>query len=1001
MHKRILCFALMLVFVTDGLAEIESSQAQYFGADDLHLKGGTLRSYEVAGGTYILSLSDGFSLEIGDNKLKSNNAVVWLDCITTEHLGIKEVEYKITVYLQDKPVIVQGKSFMMSGVDVEHPVIEGNKTLVAKFIVNGEVFATADKRLLEDPRTSMLYRNALLATNQIELQPSQGKTVTAKGQQQPGPKLNVLEKVFGADKSRTRKPLQAGVAEPGAIKPVPKFYYPVNISSATETPIKITNENLPDGSSIATILNRFYLWQKQDETGRLLEFQSDSAVIFYAAKSNEPNNVSNLLPNNSIKAVYFRGNMIMTEGNRTIRADEAYYDFQKKKGLMVNAEIRTLDPQRGVPLYVRAGKIRQVAENKFTAKDATLTSSEFHTPQLSATASEIYITDVTSIDEETAKLGKKSYDFMMKDVKLKANNQTYFWWPRLSGNLEKPDLPLKTVRFSHDNTFGNSIETEWYLARLLGLREPPGVDSSFVYDYYSKRGTGIGADINYKRDDYFGDLNAYVINDRGKDDLGRSRQNVQPEDKTRGMVSFQHRQFLPQHWQLTLESFYLSDEYFLESFRRNDFLNGKEQETIIHLKWLKDNQAFSVLGKWRINDFQDQLEELPSAQYHLKAQSLFDDKFTLYSDSFAGRMRQRVGENHDFTVKQEFYTFGSHRTELDFPLKYKSGNIVPFVAGTFGYDDRSGFARDIATGTGNQFGDQEIFIGQAGVRASTQYWKLYKNARSKFWDIDGIRHIVKPYANVSVFANSSDSAEQKDIYSLGVLQRWQTKRGEGDKQRVLDWMRLKLEYTKVGQQSDVKRPDRTIWNDDLIPLSIFSAPRISNGDLNGFRQFELFGPQRDNVYGDYIWRLSDSTAILSDFTYATQDSELEQFDVGISRLIWPDLSIYVGTRYLKNIENNDGKKGSNTVTFAMTYRLTPRYTISLAHQYDFRIRKSIATEVSIIRRYHRLYYGLTYSIDETLDRRAVILNIWPEGIGELAFGSRSFMGLDNPTERND
>ena len=548
----------------------------------------------------------------------------------------------------------------------------------------------------------------------------------------------------------------------------------------------MTNETLTDGTSIATILNRFYLWQKRDEQGGLLEFQADSAVIFYTRSSTgEPNSTGteSLLAGNTVKAIYLRGDIIMTEGQRTIRADEAYYDFQTKQGLAVNAVMRNYDPSRGIPIYLKAARLRQVAEDKFKGEKVVLTSSEFYVPRLAMTASEVIVTDTTAVDEQTGKLGKQSYDALMKNVKLKLDNRTIFWWPKLRSNLERPDIPLKRVQFSRDKTFGTAVETEWYLARVLGLREPAGVDSSLMLDSYSKRGTGIGADITYKRDTYFGNINGYIIDDKGKDDLGRGRQNVVPDKTLRGMFNFQHRQFLPYHWQLTLESSYISDEHFLESFHRDEYFSGRGQETSMHLKWLKDNQGFALLGKWRINDFADELEELPSAQYHLTGQSLLDDKLTLYSDSIAGRFRQRIGKHHTLDVSRENFTFGSTRAELDLPLKFGFSNFVPYIAGTFGYDDRNGFDRNSAIGAGRQFGEKDVFIGQFGVRASTQYWKTYNNVRSKFWDISGIRHIVKPYINAAVFAENADVVEQRDVFSFGVLQRLQTKRGAGEKSR--------------------------------------------------------------------------------------------------------------------------------------------------------------------------------------------------------------------------
>ncbi|MEN6383746.1 MAG: hypothetical protein ABFD79_00955 [Phycisphaerales bacterium] len=1034
MHKRIIRVLLILLIAAEGYCQITSSQAQYFGAEDLNISGKSVTSFQANENEQILVFDKGFDLTLGDNKLKSQNAVIWLNTITntTEDIGVSQTEYKLTVYLQDKVSVDQGKSSKMSGVETQSKVVEGAESLVAKFTVNGEIFITADSRLTDDPRTSVLYRNALIAIGQMQIERKPQMAQSNQGQPaadvNDAPKLNVIDKVFGGGKAKTsaetkaakkeRKAIQRTgkrswfapkppVAEPNVIpqKPPVKINYPVNITQATETPLVYTNENLPDGTGIATINNRFYLWQKQDETGRTLELMGDNAVVFYASKTsevnepNEPNSTKSLIPSNNIKAIYMQGDIVMTEGSRTIRAVEVYYDFIKKQALLIKPVIITYDPERGIPIYARADKIRQVAENKFAGENLTLTNSEFYVPQVSATASKVFITDTTAIDRAAGKSTEKSFDAVMENVKMKVDDKTVFWWPRMRSNLDSSDMPLRRVQFSNDNSFGTGIETEWYLARLLGLKESEGVDSSLYLDSYSKRGIGAGGDINYEKEKYYGDINGYIINDRGEDDLGRHRKNIEPPDKMRGMFNFWHRHFLPEHWQLTLETSYLSDENFLEAFRRDEYFEDRLRETSVHLKWIKDNQAFALLGRWRINKWADQLEDLPSAQYHLKGQSLWDDKLTLYSDSSLGRFRQLTGQDHDFKINDEYFTFGQHRTEIDFPLQYKKGNIVPFAAGTFGYDDRSGFSRGVATGGTGPNGDPQTFIGEAGVRASTQFWKQYKYD-SKFWDVHGLRHIVKPYTNISVFAENSDLVEQRDSYTLGVLQRWQTKRGQGDKQRILDWMRLNLEYTKVSDPSEQRRPDRQVWNNPFVPLSTLVAPGIYNSDLGAnYRTFEIFGPQRDSVNGDYIWRVSDTTAILSDFNWDVEDADIEQFNVGVSRTVWPNLSVYIGHRYLRSVVIDD-EKGSSAFTFAATYKLNPRYSLSFSHQYDYKRNGLIATEVSLIRRYNRLYYALSYGVDESLDRRTISLTIWPEGVGELATGNRNLLGLESPAERN-
>ncbi|MHC4424075.1 MAG: hypothetical protein ACYSWR_05340, partial [Planctomycetota bacterium] len=113
------------------------------------------------------------------------------------------------------------------------------------------------------------------------------------------------------------------------------------------------------------------------------------------------------------------------------------------------------------------------------------------------------------------------YNVQMRDVRLKMYDKTIFYWPYMRSNLQRPDIPLKSVHTGHDRDWGTLVETRWYLSRLLGLREPEGVESTLALDYYGKRGVGAGVEINYSREDYFGRLLAYVIRDTGEDDLGR------------------------------------------------------------------------------------------------------------------------------------------------------------------------------------------------------------------------------------------------------------------------------------------------------------------------------------------------------------------------------------------------------------------------------------------------------------------------------------------------
>ncbi len=790
------------------------------------------------------------------------------------------------------------------------------------------------------------------------------------------------------------------------------FHYPVNISPAGEVDPPIEKTQALDGTIIFSWIGRLYLSQKQEDGG-LMEIEADNAIIWVSQEAYEQyeqngeeagvKDKGDFLSSGAIQAVYVCGDVVMTEGRRTIISDEVYYDFVGKKALIVEAQMRTYDTVRRIPIYVRAQRLRRVSANQFSAEGVVITSSEFYEPQISASVKKIVITETTSTDEREGQLSDRSLDAQMSDVRLKYKDTTIFYWPFLRSNLERPELPIKSLNAGYDSEYGSVLETRWYLWRLLGLREPEGTEGTLGIDYYGKRGVGVGVDIEYAREDYFGKLLGYIINDQGEDDLGRddSRRNVKPPRELRGRFHWQHRHFLPYDWQLTSEVSYLSDKHFLESFYRGEFNVGKPQETLVHLKRIDDNWGLSILGKGRINRFVDELEELPSVEYHLTGESIFDDRFTLYSDNQWSRFRNLLSADTP-GVSEEQFTFGYHRSEIDMPLFLGKARVVPFVAGTFGYDDGMGFRTNI---DGMSVKSREtVYSGELGVRASNQYWKVYRNVKSKIWDLDQLRHVVRPYVSAVGYGHSDSSIEQRDTLSVGLSQRFQTKRGgsygnkklrydkSAPEQRVVDWMRFDMAFTWVEDtgEASTAAPDRYLWNKPFIPLVDTYSTMVPVRDR---RSSEIYGPRRNYISGDYIWRMSDTTAVLSDINYDIQSGVVQQYNIGFSRMRWPDLSYYVGSRYLRRLDNGLGEKGSNMFTFAATYVIDPRYTLVLSNQYDFDYGAGVLSELTLMRRYHRLNIGLTFSVDESRDRQSVVFSIWPQGVSELSFGPRRYMRL--------
>ena len=976
MQKNMLTILVLLAWASmppgPGRAA-ESYETTAFAGQDLQLEAKELISYRLASNDHVLVFRQGFSMSFGAWQFSADSAVVWLvpgsslvpEGTIADANSQPGIHQEVTVYLQGNPS--EEKPKVAETIDLSRTVIEQGRAMAVRFDVTGQILIKAESRKIEDPRGLELYREAFESVQEAGIKPA------SKGTEPWEPQLQV--KKIDLQESQETKP---------------GFKYPPFLSPAGNTAIKVEWDL---EKKIGTVIGRFYLYQKQDETGRLLELQADNAVIFLSGEKlpagEDKNTTQDFLSN--MQAIYMSGNVAVTYGQRIIRADEIYYDFEKKKAIAINAVMRDFDTRNGIPIYLRAAKLRQIAENEFAADNITLTTSEFCLPQISLSASNATITDTTTADAEKGGVTKSSYDARMHDVRLKFYDKTIFYWPYMRSNLERPDLPIKSIRVGNDNIFGTSIETKWYLARLLGLQEPEGTDSTLSLDYYSKRGPGTGIDTEYTRENYFGRILGYVIHDVGDDRLGRIRRDLEPERELRGRFTWRHRQFLPYNWQLTAETSYLSDKNFLESFYRSEYNLSKEQETILHAKRIEDNWGLSLLGKVRINDFINTLEELPTTEFHWTGQSFFDDKLTFYSDSQVSRLRQLYGSSYIDPGSQQYFSFATTRNEVDMPITMGRAKVVPYVAGTVAYEDGMGFYRELDGSIDPEL--NKVWFGETGIRASTQpYWKVFPNVKSELWDVNQLRHLIRPYLTAVAYTQDDPVIEQRDTLNAGISQRLQTKRGIGANQRTVDWMRLDTDVTLVNNSADASSsgPDKFLFNKPFIPpINTFSRI-IPQRDRRGT---DLFGPRRNYFAADYSWLLSDTSAVSSDMYFDMQSGVVEQFNVGISHLRWPNLQYYIGSRYLRRLDNGHGEYGSNAFTFAITYVLDPRYTLVYSEQLDFDYGQVVRSDITLIRQYHRIYWGLTFSADESLDRQSVIFSLWPQGVPSLAIGESRYVGL--------
>lgn len=752
-----------------------------------------------------------------------------------------------------------------------------------------------------------------------------------------------------------------------------------------------------DGRPIVTVVGGAYLSRGVPGSADFVEIQADSVAVFLSPGSASLSAMANLRtakqagsvapPRQSeppkpgvqrmsaafgdvdIDAVYLEGDVRMSQGPTGIRSSKIYYEPNADRALILDAVVRTVLVPRDVPLYLRAAEIRQLSANRYAATDAVFTTSEFHTPHYHIGAERVELTNLTPQGDRGVTAGS----FSVRGATFNIGGHPVTYWPALRGTVDSSEAAIRSLRLGYSDDFGAEFETDWHLFNVLNLETPEGYDATLRLNYYTERGPGIGVDADYQRDNYYGMIRSYALSDDGIDSLGRERELIDPSD-TRGRALVRHRQFLEDDWQLTLEGSYISDRSFLEEYFESEFDNDKDQETLLHLKKQRDNWAFTSLLQWRPLDFTTQTERFPDFGFYLVGESL-SRRVNLYSENHAGFVRYRPA---DQTIRELLRDGGRDssgttaradtRQELTSPFDLGAVRMVPFAAG-----------RASAWDDSIEGGGVTRAFGEYGVRGSTYLSRVYPDARSEMFDITGIRHIVKPdvtawgsHTNVDSnrlfpFDDTVETIDEIDGVSLGLRQRWQTKRGPADKQRSVDLFTFDLEAG--------------FFNDDP-------------GDAETNRYTSYSRPEnsiaRNYISSSAIWRVNDRTAVLNEINYDLNDRTVGIMNLSLAVERTPRFSYLVGYRYI-------GKTDSNLLGLDLNYRLTDKHSVAVREQFDLDRGRTLDFTIALIRRHPRWFSAMAFELDEAEDDVGVSLSIWPEGLPQAAIGSKRFTGLANTT----
>jgi hypothetical protein len=255
-----------------------------------------------------------------------------------------------------------------------------------------------------------------------------------------------------------------------------------------------------------------------------------------------------------------------------------------------------------------------------------------------------------------------------------------------------------------------------------------------------------------------------------------------------------------------------------------------------------------------------------------------------------------------------------------------------------------------------------------GLRLTTSFWKVDNSAKNDLLDIHRLRHVVEPEVNLFTSAQTTDRSDlfiydepvdainDVSAVQLALHQRWQTKRGGAGQWHSADLLALNVEGNFFANKP--------------------SDPQINPTDFRGlyFPSLPEASIPRNSINADALWRVSDTTAVLSDAQYNLDQNVLATTSVGLAVQRDDRMSYFVGARYIDPLD-------SVIASLASDYQLTLKYSLRLAQSFNLSQRRNENTSVTLVRKFDRYFMTFSFFYDPVENDSGFRIGIYPEGLG--------------------
>jgi hypothetical protein len=711
---------------------------------------------------------------------------------------------------------------------------------------------------------------------------------------------------------------------------------------------------------------------------------------------------------------------------RTLRADEVYYDVSRNVALALSADLQWQQPGLPDMIHFKADELQQTSQTTFRGLRGNFFSSKLPSDPglkvdfVEATLEErkqirrnIFGREVVNLQTDQPLVDTQKL-VRADDIFVRVEDYPVFYLPFLQGDANDPLGPIRDISFSYNRIFGFQFDLTWDVFDLIGFTRPANTNWRLFTDYLTERGPSLGTQFDFAGKDpfnvkgqYSGMLKLWAMHDTGEDILGGTRNNIPHPDNRERLQGRARDDDMPFGFSAQGQVGYFSDWNFYEQYDKLGFDSDPNWETFVYLKQQQSNWAWTLLVDDRLNqDWFTRTNWLPRADGYLIGQSLFD-LFTYDAHADLGYAQLRpatLGPSPFFSgtppTLPNAVAVNTGRAdlqqELRLPFYLGPVKVVPYADLDLSY-----YTNDI------DGQDKGRAVGGGGVMASIPFTRLYPDVHSLLWNLDGINHKIVLSGNYYYVSATSPHIlfpeldrlnDDVNDYSL----RWMTPNQQLYNpanglalmtspvyntqlyalrqlvQNRIDTLDTIEELTlDLRQRWQTKRgfpgQEHVIdWMTLDLSATVFPAAKRDNfNNTLGFLQY------------DWNWNIGDRTALTSSGWVDPETNGPRFFSFGAYLNRTDRTSLFLGYRQIDPLE-------SKAVTAAVTYVFSPKYAMTASATYDFGTSQALSNSLVLTRMGSDVQLSLGITYNALVNTFGVTFEIVPNLIG-----NRRVPGLGN------